>query len=85
MLKTRVFHDLEHRCLMSPQEIMSRGLGIPATQHAFEDVALQLQAIKMNLNPEVGRVALVLVGGGEVTGEIESVGWPLPERRIDLA
>lgn len=35
------------------QEYMSRSLGVPATQHAFEDVALQFQAMKMNLNPEV--------------------------------
>ncbi|CBJ25798.1 1-acyl-sn-glycerol-3-phosphate acyltransferase [Ectocarpus siliculosus] len=34
------------------QEYMSRSLGVPATQHAFEDVALQFQAMKMNLNPE---------------------------------
>lgn len=32
---------------------MSRSLGVPATQHAFEDVALQFQAMKMKLNPEV--------------------------------
>lgn len=32
---------------------MSRRLGVPATQHAFEDVALQFQAMKMNLDPEV--------------------------------
>lgn len=38
---------------VSHQEYMSRSLGVPATQHAFEDVALQFQAMKMNLNPEV--------------------------------
>ena len=32
---------------------MSRSLGVPATQHAFEDVALQFQAMKMKHNPEV--------------------------------
>lgn len=34
---------------------MSRRLGVPATQHAFEDVALQFQAMKMNLDPEVSQ------------------------------
>lgn len=38
------------------QEYMSRSLGVPATQHAFEDVALQFQAMKMNLDPEVAVV-----------------------------
>lgn len=35
------------------QEYMSDSLGVPATQHAFEDVALQFQAMKLKLNPEV--------------------------------
>ncbi|CAM9547497.1 unnamed protein product [Choristocarpus tenellus] len=43
------------------QKYMANSLGVPVTQHAFEDVALQFQAMKMKHDPEVAVVEWNLV------------------------